>query len=109
MGILVSEAYLPMGITVSNVYMSFFGEMIYVYPRDADNLYQLKTYYRVYKDQEKNLDTNIRIPINVSISDIRCDIYTILYEKLKSFYPNSVDIIEPEPEVVIPDKVAEIL
>ena len=89
MGILVPEANLPMGITVSNVYMSFSGEVIYTIPTSGQ--YRVNTYYKVYKDELKQPDTNIRIPINVQVSDINQSVYSILYSELKTIYPNNID------------------
>jgi hypothetical protein len=89
MGIFVSEANLPMGITISNVYMSFSGEVIYTVP--ANGQYRINTYYKVYKDELKQPDTNIRIPINVEVSDINQSVYSILYNDLKTIYPNNID------------------
>ena len=90
MGILVPEANLPMGITISNVYMSFSGEVIYTVP--ANGQYRINTYYKVYKDETKNPDTNIRVPIGVLIdSIIGRDVYTVLYDELKQIYPSSID------------------
>jgi hypothetical protein len=89
MGIFVSEANLPMGITISNVYMSFSGEVIYTVP--ANGQYRINTYYKVYKDELKQPDTNIRIPINVEVSDINQSVYSILYSELKTIYPNNID------------------
>lgn len=89
MGILVPEANLPMGITVSNVYMSFSGEVIYTVPTSGQ--YRVNTYYKVYKDELKQPDTNIRIPINVQVSDINQGVYSILYSELKTIYSNNID------------------
>ena len=84
-----------MGITVSNVYMSFSGEVIYTVP--ANGQYRINTYYKVYKDESKKPDTNIRIPISTQVSNIIArDVYTILYEELKSVYPGSTDVIYKE-------------
>jgi hypothetical protein len=92
MGILVPEANLPMGITLSNVYMSFTSEIIYTYPQVGQHT--IKSYYKVYKDQSKYPDTNIRIPISSTVDDIKgLDVYTILYDELKVAYPGSVDIL----------------
>jgi len=111
MGIFVPEANLPMGITVSNVYMSFSGEVIYTVP--VNGQYRINTYYKVYKDETKNPDTNIRIPISVLVSNIIArDVYTILYDELKTVYPGSTDVLYKEyvyplnPEVV-PAKMTE--
>jgi len=89
MGILVPEANLPMGITISNVYMSFSGEVIYTVPLNGQ--YRVNTYYKVYKDELKQPDTNIRIPINVQVSDINQGVYSILYSELKTIYSNNID------------------
>jgi len=89
MGIFVPEANLPMGITVSNVYMSFSGEVIYTVPISGQ--YNVNTHYKVYKDETKQPDTNIRIPFPVQVSDISVGVYTLLYENLKQIYPDSVD------------------
>lgn len=96
MGILVPEATLPMGITISNVYMSFSGEVIYTVPNPmASNSntynYTINTSYKVYKDDTKRPDTNIRIPLAIQVNDISVGVYTSLYENLKQIYPNSVD------------------
>jgi len=90
MGIFVPEANLPMGITVSNVYMSFSREVIYTVPTSGQ--YRINTYYKVYKDETKNPDTNIRVPIGILIdSIIGRDVYTLMYDELKQIYPSSVD------------------
>ena len=90
MGILVPEANLPMGITVSNVYMSFSGEVIYTVP--VESQYRINTYYKVYKDETKIPDTNIRISLAIQVSDISVGVYTSLYENLKALYPGSTDV-----------------
>ena len=81
MGILVQEANLPMGVTLSNVYISFSGEIIYTTPRNSD--YFINTHYKVYKDPSKEPDTNIRIPMSFQVNDISVGVYTSLDEKLK--------------------------
>jgi len=91
MGIIVPEANLPMGITVSNVYMSFSGEVIYTMPNTGSNNYNINTSYKVYKDETKQPDTNIRVPIAVQVSNISVGVYTLLYENLKQIYPDSID------------------
>ena len=83
------EANLPMGITISNVYMSFSEEVIYTVPMNGQ--YRINTHYKVYKDELKQPDTNIRIPINVQVSDINQSVYSILYSELKTIYPNNID------------------
>lgn len=95
MGILVQEATLPMGLTLSNVYISFTGETIYINPKikmnDTD-MYRVSTTYRVYKDLSKEGGTNITAPLSLNVQDISRDtIYGMLYEELKIIYPDSID------------------
>jgi hypothetical protein len=94
MGILVPEATLPSGIYVSNVYMSFSGEVVYVTPRNEDGRYRVNTWYRVYKDDTRQPDTNIRIPMSVTVNDIgERHVYDILYEELRALYQQSTNIL----------------
>ena len=95
MGILVPEANLPMGITVSNVYVSFSGEVIYTIPGNGQ--YRVNTHYKVYKDETKQPDTNIRIPISTQVSNISIGVYTALYEELKRTYQNFTDVLDIPP------------
>jgi len=108
MGILVQEAILPMGITVSNVYVSFSGEVIYTVP--VSGQYNVNTYYKVYKDSTKQPDTNIRIPISVMVSNISVGVYSILYEELKTLYPGSTDVQSLNSQgIVVLDEASSIL
>jgi hypothetical protein len=100
MGLLVPEATLPMGITVSNVYISLSGETINVQPIIKGNLYIVYSNYKIYRDVTRQPDTNIRIGISVETSNINSGIYTILYDKIKTLYPGSTDVIDPEVVIV---------
>lgn len=101
MGIIVPEANLPMGITVSNVYMSFAGEVIYTMANTVSTpeggqtkKYMVNTYYHVYKDETKNPGSNIKIQITAQVDDItNQDVYSILYTQLKNTYPGAQDVI----------------
>ena len=99
MGIIVPEAVLPVGIKVSNVYMSFSGESITVFPRDMSGNYQIGSQYKVYKDATRTPYSNIKFPLTVTAVSIDDKSpYDILYEELKKLYPGSEDIIEvPTP------------
>ena len=89
MGILVT-GNLPSGILVSNVYISFNEEPIYVSPTDT-GMYRINSTYKVFTDPTKTQGSNIRIPITIQLNDISPGIYSLLYEELKSIYPNNVD------------------
>jgi hypothetical protein len=94
MGILVQEVILPMGVMLSNVYMSFSGEVVYITPRNEDGRYRVNTWYRVYKDETRQPDTNIRIPMSVTVNDIgERHVYDILYDELRALYPQSTNIL----------------
>lgn len=88
MGLLVS-GNLPSGIPVSNVYMSFNGETVYVTPRDGT--YYVSSSYRVFNDQTKTPGTDMHIPIMTIVTDISPGVYTLLYNELKNIYPDSQD------------------
>jgi hypothetical protein len=101
MGIIVPEANLPMGVTVSNVYMSFAGEVIYTMAGSVSSIdggtakkYMVNTHYKVYKDATKNPGSNIKIQISAQVDDItNQDVYSILYAQLKSTYPDAQDVM----------------
>lgn len=104
MGILVPEASLPMGVTVSNVYMSFTGEVIYISPQTQSNkMYVVSSSYKIYKDSTHIPETNIRIPISIPLysmnqSGVPSNPYEMLYNELKLMYPGSTDVIESNDE-----------
>jgi hypothetical protein len=93
MGIFVSDGVLPSGIPISNVYMSFSGSIVYIEPKSPDNMYILRTTCRVFKDQTKTLNSDINFIISTSVSDVSTCVFKCLYEKLKTIFPNSEDVI----------------
>jgi hypothetical protein len=107
MGLLVPEAQLPMGVTLSNVYISLSGEVIQFCARES-NVYRINSVYKIYNNQDKTLDTNIRIPISVSTSSVDGKSpYDILYTELKKLYPGSQDVIEaplPPPSFTLTEE-----
>jgi hypothetical protein len=95
MGILVPEALLPNGITVSNVYMSFASEVVYFHPRNMDGSYQITSQYRVYKDSTKNPESDIKFPVSVTVTSISNNsVHDLLYNQLKTFYNGYTDSID---------------
>ena len=94
MGIFVPTATLPSGITVSNVYMSFANEVLYVMQSDTQQ-YQVTSYCNVFKSKAHVKNTSsIRFNVTTKVSNIVCG-YQALYSELKGMYPGSVDVIEP--------------
>jgi hypothetical protein len=97
MGIIVADGILPSGIRVSNVYMSFFSESVYVKAEPSG--FSLSACYRVFKDPSKQTPSDMRVPMFVAIgnSEINGSIYDILYRELKKTYPNSTDFKDNVP------------
>lgn len=93
MGILVNEGTLPSGLPVSNVYMSFGNDVIYVYPKSGNDMYTVRGEYKVYRDETKFPGTDIRIQTSTEVSDISTGVFQILYQKLKEEYPDSQDVM----------------
>jgi len=96
MGIFVPSATLPSGITVSNVYMSFTNEVLYVM-QSTNNQYQMTSYCTVFSSREAAKNGNpssIRFNVTTKVSNVICG-YQALYNELKTRYPGSVDVIEP--------------
>jgi hypothetical protein len=92
MGILVTDGILPSGIPVSNVYMSFSGSLVYVEPKNSNDLYIVRAACKVFKDQKsKSLQPDITFQVVNQVSAISVGVYTLLYENLKQIYPLSVD------------------
>jgi hypothetical protein len=96
MGILVPEATLPSGFTLSNVYMSFSHEPVYISPMGPSRC-QIYSYYKVWADVEKSKPSDIRILLTVQGADSSLSAYTVLYDALKEQYPGSEDVSNPEP------------
>jgi hypothetical protein len=99
MGIFVPSATLPSGITVSNVYMSFTNEVLYVMqsPDTSSGLYQMTSYCNVFPSREsvkQGVQSNIRFNVTTQVSNVICG-YQALYNKLKNMYPSALDVIEP--------------
>ena len=90
MGIIVTDSTLPSGLPVNNVYMSFGTECITIFPKNPEGLYTIQIHYKVYKDDTKQPNSDVRIPLTVQVSDIS-NIFQTLYENLKQIYPNSTD------------------
>jgi len=91
MGIFVPSATLPSGIRVSNVYMSFDFEVVYV-NQGQNGTFKINSHYKVFSNSTKSLPTNTRIPISITTSNVFTNAYQELYTNLKSTYPGSVDV-----------------
>lgn len=96
MGIFVPTATLPSGITVSNVYMSFTNEVLYVMQSPNDQ-YQMTSYCNVFLNRsmaKRGTPSNIRFNVTTKVSNVMCG-YQALYNELKTRYPSASDVIEP--------------
>jgi hypothetical protein len=101
MGILVPQATLPSGIVLSNVYMTFTGEVLYVNKLQS-GLYMIRCFYRVYKDYaSRTQQPNIRVEASVNVQDPNNNPFKMLYDALKAQYPGATDVLEPS-QVTLP-------
>jgi len=93
MGIFVSDGVLPSGIPISNVYMSFSGSLVYVEPRYSNDLYTVRAFCKVFRDQDsKSSQPDITFQVANQVSDISVGVYTTLYTALKDLYPGAEDL-----------------
>jgi hypothetical protein len=92
MGILASGT-LPSGVQVSNVYMSFCNETIYVKSNSDFNIFEYTTCYKVFADPTKAGGPAARIPLQFIVPNTAYDqsAFKIAYAHLKTLYPDSVD------------------
>jgi len=92
MGIIVTDGTLPSGIPLTNVYMSFSGEPVYVL-KDGD-VWKIHSYYSVFSDPSKSNGSNIRVNLTTTTSNIaEGSPYYFLYCALKMLYPNNIDSV----------------
>jgi hypothetical protein len=98
MGILATGA-LPSGVQLSNVYISFSDESIYVRPNDMNGTIEYTSCYRVFANPSREGGHICRVPFQVAIP-VEQDTkraYDVIYEHLKSLWPNSSDFLEKKP------------
>lgn len=94
MGILVNDGILPSGIPISNVYMAFSGSVVYVEPKYQNDLYTVRAFCKVFKDQDSKISQpDITFQVVNQVSDISTGVFTCLYTRLKEMFPNSTDVI----------------
>lgn len=91
MGLITNNITLPSGITLNNVYISFSGEVVFV--MQSSEGYSIRSAYKIYKDASKTLIPNIRVDLIVNTPTIDRNVYAILYDELKSQYPDSQDVL----------------
>ena len=86
---------LPSGVQVSNVYISFNDETIYVRPGISGNI-EYTTYYKVFADSSKQGDFFIRVPLFLSIPKEQDTkrVFDLIYDHIKTLWPGSTDVIE---------------
>ena len=97
MGIILTDVYsLPSGINLSNAYISFYQEQLFIQPTigiDTSTQYMVSSNYRIYRDQEAR-DLVLGVVEKSAImntSDTIADAYSQLYVALKQKFPNSID------------------
>jgi hypothetical protein len=92
MGIFVRQGILPSGLSISNVYISFSGQPVHIFPIE-NSKYVIASTYLVFKDKSKSLASETRYILEFPVTDINQNVYNLLYCELKKIYPNSFDVI----------------
>ena len=94
MGILASGT-LPSGVQLSNVYISFNDESIYVRPNDMNQTIEYTVCYKVFADPSKQGGSLCRVPmqVGVPIDEDTKRSYDVIYDHLKTLWPGSTDVI----------------
>jgi hypothetical protein len=97
MGITLTDSYpLQCGINLSNVYISFYQEQLFIQPTvgtDNAKQYMVSSNYRVYRDKDAS---DLVLPVVekgaiMNTSDTLEGAYTQLYVALMQKFPNSID------------------
>jgi hypothetical protein len=94
MGLLVHSGVLPNGIPIQNVYISFGQDCVRMAPmNNKKGWFCVNTTYSVYSSPSKAKGTNMRFEIFVETQDPTKPIYDIVYDYIKSLYPNSENML----------------
>lgn len=101
MGILATGT-LPSGVQLSNVYISFSDESIYVRPNDINGTVEYTICYKVFASPSKEGGHICRVPFQVAIpvEEDTKRAYDVIYVHLKSLWPGSTDVLEKKPTFV---------
>lgn len=91
MGIFVPEAKIPSGFTLSNVYMSFYQQPMYIFPYGS-NLCKVNASYKIWVNESKTPDTNMKFPLSLNSAPID-NLFPTLYTQLKQMYPGATDVL----------------
>lgn len=97
MGIILNDTYpLSYGVNLSNVYISFYQEQLFIQPTvgtDNSTQYMISSNYRVYRDREAR-EQSLMVVEKGSIMNTSSrldEAYLQLYVALKQKFPNSID------------------
>jgi len=90
MGIFVPEVITPSGFTLSNVYMSFYRQPMYIVPLGS-NLCRVNATYKIWVNESKIPESSMKFPL--FINEVAVDnLFTNLYSSLKALYPGAQNI-----------------
>lgn len=94
MGVLATGT-LPSGVQLSNVYISFNDESIYVKPNPVNQTIEYTVCYKVWADPSKQGEPLCRVPFQVSvpIQEDTSRAFDVIYNHLKSIWDETADVI----------------
>jgi hypothetical protein len=96
MGIIIPDVYtFANGIELSNVYISFFQEQLFIQPNNFPDgkKFIISTSYRIYKDKSAREEVKDVIEKGSIMNTVftLSDVYNDLYTALKLKFPNCID------------------
>ena len=93
MGLLVNNATLPCGVSVSNVYMTFSDFPVYIMSK-VKGQYEIRGFYTMYPSETSprgSRDTGVELVTQVT--DVSGSLHSMLYSQLKTLYPDSINML----------------
>ena len=92
MGLLVPQATLPSGITVSNVYICVATNGLSVWRDTMSNTYNYNGAYKIYAGPDKLFQPLDNLQLHFKSNTIAEEsIYTTFYNQLMVTYPDSIE------------------
>jgi len=99
MGLLVPTLVLN-GISLCNVYVSISRDVSHIHFNPSNDQIFITGTYSVYRDRNTGSESDIKIPYFLT-SNNHISAGELIYTKLKSIYPEAVDIREDKYEQLI--------
>jgi hypothetical protein len=80
----------PQGLSLSNLIATFKGSFTLI--KNNDDIYVLSSTARFYVDETKQPVNTAYISISINQTQLTGNLLTLLYDNLKTTYPNNEDV-----------------